>query len=190
MSNYIEMRTAALSLEERKSRFHPCSEGRANCCKQSSQISVTAGDQLNILSAFESQNIKEATILRAIIRATSGDQNSCPFLDEQNNCSIYVNRPLVCISYGNGGDCRIDGINQAAEQTQRIPIERVKLAMCDECHTTARENWMSIPLSDIKAFQEIKGFVEIQRDNLGMKTFVMERLSPALAKLSKMPVVA
>ena len=76
----------------------PCSNcSKAYCCKQTRNISITQ-NEAKLLKKYITPKVKAKAEQQKIAFAFTG-LFECPFLDENNRCSIYEVRPFVCAKY-------------------------------------------------------------------------------------------
>lgn len=119
-----------------------CLKGKARCCIR--DVPITPADAQFLYEGFRSGQIPDAVrqgALKNMSDQTRG--NRCPFLGEDNQCTIYDHRPLVCIVFGLGGQPRTREIalqleeamkiQQATGVEQYISRESIQVYMCPSC---------------------------------------------------------
>lgn len=113
---------------------HSCTKGYGNCCEQGGDIVLTKGDTNLILEALADGRIPDSVKQQTIANLSGPNPNFCPFFNQdQRICSIYEDRPLVCVSYGSAEmpettypfQIRTDGDGPVNGQT-RLEVRQIK----------------------------------------------------------------
>lgn len=99
-ARYLEARSAAQRAMQLAPES-PCKPGGGECC--TSDTPLTRSDADFILDGFKTGRIDSGIGRQAIIRSTDGRRREiCPFLNEDKSCTIYEDRPLICVEFGTG----------------------------------------------------------------------------------------
>lgn len=99
--NYLQARDIALAANAVEGA-NAC-VGDGECCRDDAPI--YPDDIALIEQGLSDGTISRATALNAIARSNDPSQiGRCPFLTDNNRCSIYEKRPYVCVSWGIGGE--------------------------------------------------------------------------------------
>jgi Fe-S-cluster containining protein len=170
-----EIVSRVVKASEKRGRAVSCREGCIACCKQLIPVTETEAHHLRDLvedlpeprrrtvgRRFTQtlERLAEAGLLDAVRDPTSLDDEglealgpaylalglSCPFL-ENDRCSIYDDRPLVCREYlvtSDASHCS----TPTPETIQRVPIGELSDALSRVDDTTERSiRWVALPLS-------------------------------------------
>lgn len=153
-TRYDEAREIALiasSLENQKGTL--CTEGNANCC--TSDAEVVAKDVNHIFEGFRSGILPIEALEVALYRAATNDSR-CPFLDDDNGCSIYEYRPLICISNDTlklPTKHRVRNIQKICNNRSlddNVPYDWTGNKLCDDCHKRIQNLPKNHPLRQVK----------------------------------------
>ncbi|MEX2007849.1 MAG: YkgJ family cysteine cluster protein [Candidatus Levyibacteriota bacterium] len=102
MANPEYMHARELGLRAMSIETSAC-VGEGACC--TSQVPISKGDIGIMVKDIHSGKISREVIDATIERGKDPERSEqCPFLDIDNKCSIYESRPLVCITWGIGGE--------------------------------------------------------------------------------------
>lgn len=97
---YSELRELQQNLNENYTEFNLC-EGTGDCCEPN--LFILNQDMEVIKSGVKQGDIPLDVVQRAKERARDPNLTNCSFLSNDNRCTIYPFRPLVCMYYGYGG---------------------------------------------------------------------------------------
>lgn len=98
-NKYMQAREMALAANLVKGASSCVGEGR--CC--AANVPLSKNDIAIITNDILEGRISHGALDDAIKRSNDPQNNRCPFLTDNNRCSIYESRPYVCISWGIGG---------------------------------------------------------------------------------------
>ncbi len=174
MANPEYMRARELGLSAMSIEPSAC-VGDGACC--TSQVPITKGDIGIIVKDIKSGKISSEVVDAAIARSKDSEKTEqCPFLDNDNRCSVYESRPLVCITWGIGGlpssmghvdlsKMISDGV---LEETKPGRIRNMDLeqATCLTCHLITAFDTTSTEANDLanKANTQIIPIIKSGRD--------------------------
>lgn len=173
MASYQELRERALALNQKEGSKHPCVRGNGACCEP--DIQITADDALNIRQSAMKGLIPLNVIQDAKKRVRNKNRQRCAFLGDDNECSIYEFRPLVCIITGTGGKPRTEDVRKAVDlfkitgKDTEISCTKVTDASCVDCFKSMSEAGFKYNASSIGEFDAIvsgsvkKGILPISR---------------------------
>lgn len=99
--NYLQARDMALSANAVEGASACVGDGA--CC--TAEVPIYTSDMLRITQDIQSGDISRQTVSDAIKRANDPSKAAaCPFLTDDNLCSIYDSRPYICVAWGIGGE--------------------------------------------------------------------------------------
>lgn len=185
-ARYLEARSAA----QRAMQLAPetaCKPGNAECC--TADTPITRSDADFILYGFKTGRIDSEIGRQAIIRSNDGRRREvCPFLDETKSCTIYEDRPLVCIEYGTGAlPESLPAMIKTETARPGTTLNRKEL-QCMACRSCAKELVKTNPDYPVEQIRELVAVnVFVQSDiatNGGFQTmarFVKRELPKALS---------
>lgn len=156
---YQELRLRALKLNEQQAGKHPCSMGNGGCCEP--DIAMSNNDALNIRQAALQGRIHLNVISDAKRRVRDKNRERCAFLGDNNQCTIYEDRPLICILTGAGGKpITTDTLRAVADfraigQDTEISCRRVNDPSCRDCFKVMEQGDYKYKASAIAEFDEI-----------------------------------
>lgn len=78
-----------------------CKKGMGFCC--TANVPLIPEDQEMIIEGISTQKILPEVVQQAIKNAGDESLNTCPFLGENRECTIYEQRPLLCRVWGRAG---------------------------------------------------------------------------------------
>lgn len=114
----------------------PCTSGCAACCH--TQVSVTK-DEAELLASRVSEGVKidldKLHIQMAIKNSSAGwyaltyEERKCVFLDSENKCSVYEDRPSVCRTNAVVGDASQCDTSQGPKPTRLVNTPEADLAI-------------------------------------------------------------
>jgi Fe-S-cluster containining protein len=146
-----------------------CQRGRGKCCDR--QVPTTKEDRLRIIKAFKNGDLEDSIRTRALERLKDKNDKRCPFLDEQNECSIYNERPLICRSFGVAGEVRpgrehklIMALNMAdsVRSEQYLGASDTVCMACEECQPRIPRRFRA---SVVEAVTRVSAFIARSRQN-------------------------
>jgi hypothetical protein len=127
---YAKLRRMAEIDNSLLSDEHACRRGCSVCCE--AKVPVTSTDAAYVQNAVRRGDIPPEVVLAAKQKADTKNR-SCPFLAE-GSCTIYEQRPLICIITGYGAIARSEKqltlINQP--DFPGLPAREVSTTMCKE----------------------------------------------------------
>lgn len=171
MSEYHELRRRFLERVSKLPSDFPCREGLARCCR--GEIPITQGDLREIRIGVKRGGIAEDAISAAQDRARLR-REECPFLDDDNRCSIYNHRPLICIATGIGAIPFKPAVNQFLKVLKKMeetgedkgfPTVFCQSTMCNECHIQLNKKGSKFSLKALRDMQEF--YQLLKRDFTG-----------------------
>lgn len=98
---YSEFREKAERFNAQAAKYSFCKGINGGCCIPN--VNMLEDDKKLIIDAASRGKIEKSVIRRARRRAKDPEVNSCPFLGDDEKCTIYPYRPIKCIQHGNGG---------------------------------------------------------------------------------------
>ncbi len=116
----------------------PCVRGNGACCYQP-EVPSTTEDHEVIIQAAKDGKIPKHIIDRALKRAFDPLSKGCPFLGDNNECTIYPYRPVICMMYGTGAGPSSRQLLAEAMKKRKSGKERglkmpqVRPFLCDSC---------------------------------------------------------
>lgn len=156
---YQELRQRALNLNQQEAWKHPCSEGNGACCEPN--IFITNNDALHIRQAVSQRRIPLNVVQDAKRRLRIKDRQRCAFLGEDNLCTIYEDRPLICILAGAGARTRRANTIKAVEKFKTtgedtaIPCQDASNSSCEDCFKVMEQTGFTFNASSIAEYEEI-----------------------------------
>lgn len=177
---YSELRAIALENNAHISAEHPCRTGDGRCCKED-RIPMTMEDGKEIIAGFARGEVSQTAIDQAIINAQDKERKICPFLDDQNLCTIYANRPLVCIATGIGyatiqeRDLLYKAVAEAQEagRDTGIAAKDLRSTMCAECHEIMGARGDRFSITSVVDMSDIGNYL-ISQPQTTTKEFVLK----------------
>jgi Fe-S-cluster containining protein len=140
--SYIKLRNEVLELNATYSDYCLCRGIEGSCCKP--DIKMLPEDQEIIVEAIRRGDIPAETIHRAVERARKPGLDRCAFLGDDNRCTIYEHRPVLCIQHGNGGLPKSKPVAMKAMRSpgnKTIAISEIEQFSCNACaeHVTGKQ---------------------------------------------------
>lgn len=169
MANYIELRREALVINRTEGPKHLCQRGKGECCEP--DIVIGEGDASLIQRGFMDGKIPKAILEKAVENALDLSRDRCPFLGEDNECTIYDRRPIICILTGAGAAPFPIG----KRITEAVPVTEVQDPSCESCFNRMQENGFKYSRVAVAGFDRIMQQVT-ESGVLNMKSLLLARL--------------
>lgn len=181
---YQELRARALNLNQQEAGKHPCSKGNGACCEP--DIFLTNNDARHIRQEISQGRIPLKIVRDAKKRLTVKNRERCAFLGDDNQCTIYEARPLICILTGAGsGDGSVglvvkfpDTIRAVAKykatgEDTAISCRRTSDPSCQDCIKVMKQTDFKYKASSIAAYEEIlQGDIAAGKEIITMNKFI------------------
>lgn len=189
-NRYQHLRENAYTISaEQKEKAHPCVIGNAECCTADAEV-LTEDIEL-LLEGFRDGSLPIDILHDAIERAQLMD-GRCPFLSEENHCTVYEQRPLICIS-NNGlyiptneiNAMRIDQMRQNGRQKANVPYSWLGNKMCLKCHNACRNLPDKHPLKRVS----VENVLSSQRFILMVQALATRSGSNSLKQIKDIPLL-
>lgn len=110
-----------------------CKPGCAYCCTEMGTVDITTLEGLQIRERLGKLSRPAAakttkSINRDIRKKETGQKNRCPFLQKNNHCLIYDNRPFSCRQLYSLKKCGAQGptVNRRAVELARTAVTRIQ----------------------------------------------------------------
>lgn len=169
MASYIELRREALEINRTEGLKHPCQKGKGECCEP--DIVITEGDASLIQRGAMDGKIPQSVLGKAIERATDLRRDRCPFLGEENECTIYDLRPIICVLTGAGAA----PFPLGSRVTEDVPANQVSDPSCVTCFNSLQESGFKYSKDAVNGFDRIMSAVS-RSGWFNMKTLLWARL--------------
>jgi len=172
---YAQFRSQVEKFNEEAEPYSFCKAIKGGCC--SPDIVIQVEDGAWIKDAVQNGDISQDTVERAIKRAKNPQVDRCPFLGEQNECTIYENRPLVCIAHGNGGYPLDPDKTRAILRgsTEDIAPKELGVFSCENCAPLI-DGEERLPAEIVRKSTIIRIEVEAVGPFTSMRDFILEEL--------------
>lgn len=173
----------------------PCIRGKAECCTR--DIPFSPEDAQVIYRGFVRGEISDSVRQQAVKNERDrkrGDR--CVFLGDNNECTIYEHRPLICMAYGMGGQPRNADIANKLAQLKRmhdLTGEEVLIHQdnligyaCESCSRELEDHPVSYPLPVVEGITAVRLYLsadDVPQQRL--PNFVKRQLQQPLAKGKK-----
>lgn len=186
MGKYQELREIALENNASLGADFPCKRGKGNCCEPN--IFVCEADMQNITRGIKKGNIPQETVTRAIKKAQDPNRESCPFLSEDRECTIYEQRPLICAVAGTSGLPGSQSLFEAALYESirvgydvGISAKDLSIVACEDCYRCLVGQKARFSLTSIKDYSDTYEYLGRQPFTR-MEDFILNRLTKTASK--------
>lgn len=145
----------------------------------------------HLFIAFRSGQLPIEILHEAVARGLE-ESARCPFLDDENSCTVYEYRPLICVGnntiYMPRNDTyllRIEKIMQRNTSGKKVPQQLLGNKMCQSCHNKCNELPKRHPLANvtIRRLLESQDFLIRLLQIAGGKVYSVEDVPSIIAKL-------
>lgn len=168
---------------------HPCVAGNAECCTADAEL--ISQDIDHLFEAFRSGQLPIEILHEAVARGLE-ENARCPFLDDENNCTVYEYRPLICVGnntvYMPLNDTylsRIETIMRRNTSDKKIRQQWLGNKMCPSCHSKCNTLPEKHPLSGVtlRRLLESQNFLLRLSQIAGGKVYHVEDVPNIIAQL-------